>query len=126
MLYKISENIYRKYTDVENTFRTNYRDIQCSLLCDEVSQVFHVTRNTEDATISQVYYLTFTYSSTCFGHPHAHHQEPNNCSSSLCFYRWSVVAAVLLVVVGPTGPTTTTTLLPPRSNGKTRGCYCSC
>ena len=39
----------------------------------------------------------------------AHHQELNNCSSSLWFYRWSVVVAVLLVVVGLviTGPTTT-------------------
>jgi hypothetical protein len=37
------------------------------------------------------------YSSTCFGHPHAHHQELNNCSSSLWFYRWNVVVAVLLV-----------------------------
>ena len=41
------------------------------------------------------------------GHPHAHHQELNNCSSSLWFYHWSVVVAVLLVVVGPTGPTMT-------------------
>ena len=41
------------------------------------------------------------------GCPHAHHQELNNCSSSLWFYRWSVVVAVLLVVVGPAGPTTT-------------------
>ena len=47
------------------------------------------------------------YSSTCFGRPHAHRQELNNCSSSLWFYCWSVVAAVLLVVVGPVGPTTT-------------------
>jgi len=33
----------------------------------------------------------------------------NNCSSSLRFYRWSVVIEVLLVVVGPvvTDPTTT-------------------
>jgi hypothetical protein len=46
------------------------------------------------------------YSSTCFGRPHARHQELNNCSSSLWFYRWSVVVAVLLVVVGPFGPTT--------------------
>jgi len=52
------------------------------------------------ATISQVYYLTFMYSSTCFGRPHTHHQELNNCSNSLRFYRWSVVIAVLLVVVG--------------------------
>ena len=51
--------------------------------------------------------LAFIYSSTCFGRPHAHHQELNNCSSSLWFYRWSVVVAVLLVVVGPVGPTMT-------------------
>jgi hypothetical protein len=49
----------------------------------------------------------FIYSSTCFGHPHAHHQKLNNCSSSLWFYRCSVVEAVLLVVVGQAGPTTT-------------------
>ena len=42
----------------------------------------------------QVYYLTFMYSSTCFGH-HAHHQELNNCGSNLWFYRWSVVVAVV-------------------------------
>jgi len=46
------------------------------------------------------------YSSTCFGRPHAHHQELNNCSSSLWFYHWRVVVAVLLavVVVGPGWP----------------------
>jgi hypothetical protein len=31
------------------------------------------------------------YSSTCFGRPHAHPQELNNCGSSLWFYHWSVV-----------------------------------
>jgi hypothetical protein len=41
--------------------------------------------NQPDAAISQVYYLSFKYSSTCFGHPHAHHQELNNSSSSLWF-----------------------------------------
>jgi hypothetical protein len=51
--------------------------------------------------------LTFIYSSTRFERSHVHHQELNNCSSSLWFYRWSVVVAVLLVVVGPVGPTTT-------------------
>jgi hypothetical protein len=39
------------------------------------------------------------YRSTYFGRPHPHHQELNNCSSSLWFYRWNVVVAVLLVVV---------------------------
>jgi hypothetical protein len=43
------------------------------------------------------------YGSTCFGRPHAHHKELNNCSSSLWFYCWKVVIAVLLVVVGPAG-----------------------
>ena len=44
---------------------------------------------------------TFIYSSTCFGRPHVHHQELSNCSSSLWFYRWSVVVAVLLAMVRP-------------------------
>jgi hypothetical protein len=46
-------------------------------------------------------YLTFVYSSTCFGRLHAHHQELNTCCSKLWFYLRSVVIAVLLVVVGP-------------------------
>ena len=65
------------------------------------------TNHQLDATISPVFYLTFIYSSTCFEHPHAHHQELNNCSSSLWFYLRSVVIAVLLVVVGLAGLTTT-------------------
>jgi hypothetical protein len=44
------------------------------------------------------------YSSTYFAHSHAHHQELNNCSSSLWFYRWSVVVVVLLVVVARPAP----------------------
>ena len=59
--------------------------------------------NQLDATISPVYYLTFICSSTCFGRPHAHHQELNNCSSSLWFYFRSVAITVLLAVIGPAG-----------------------
>ena len=55
--------------------------------------------------------LTFIYSSTYFGRPHAHHQERNNCTSSLWFYLRSVVITVLLVMVGPVGPTTTNSTL---------------
>jgi hypothetical protein len=75
---------------------------QTNFTLDKTFQIFF---NQADATISQVYYLNFThtYSSTCFGHPHAYHQEVNNCSSSLWFYRWSVVVAVLLVLVRPVG-----------------------
>jgi len=55
--------------------------------------------------------LTFIYSSKYFGRPHAHHQELNNCSSSLWFYLHIVVIAVLLVVFGPvTGPNTTNSI----------------
>jgi len=50
--------------------------------------------------------LTFIYSSACFGRPHAHHQELNNCSSSLWFYLRTVVIAVLLFMIGPAGLTT--------------------
>ena len=51
--------------------------------------------------------LTFIYSSTCFGRPHAHHQELNNISNSLWFYLRIVVVTVLLFVFGPACPTTT-------------------
>jgi len=40
-----------------------------------------------DATIFQFIILTFIYSSTCFERSLAHHQELNDCSSSLWFYR---------------------------------------
>jgi hypothetical protein len=43
----------------------------------------------------------------------------NNCSSSLWFYRWSVVVAVLLVVVGPVpARPRPTALLSPIFDGK--------
>ena len=48
--------------------------------------------------------LMFIYSSTCFGRPHAHHQDLNNCSSTFWFYLRSMVIVVLLVVVGPARP----------------------
>ena len=70
--------------------------------------------------------LMFTYSSKCFGRPHAHHQELNNCSSRLWFYLRNVVIAVLLIVVGPAGPTTTNSTATTTFRRKTRGCYCSC
>ena len=38
---------------------------------------------------------TFIYSSTCFGRSPPHHQEHNDCSSSLWFYLRIVVIAVL-------------------------------
>jgi hypothetical protein len=42
-----------------------------------------------DATFFQFIILTFIYSSTCFGHFPARHQELNDCSGSLWFYLFS-------------------------------------
>ena len=44
---------------------------------------------------SDVYFLTFIYSSTCFGRFPAHHQELNDCSGSLWFYLRIVVTVAL-------------------------------
>jgi hypothetical protein len=60
-----------------------------------------------DATIFQFIILMFIYSSTCFGRSPAHHQELNDCSSSLWFYLRIVVTAVLCSWSGrPAGPRT--------------------
>jgi hypothetical protein len=48
-----------------------------------------------DATIFQFIILTFIYSSKCFGRSPAHHQELNDCSSSLWFYLLIAVTVVL-------------------------------
>jgi len=48
-----------------------------------------------DATIFQFIILTSIYSSTCFGRFPAHHQEFNDCSSSLWFFFRIVVTVVL-------------------------------
>jgi len=69
-----------------------------------------------DATIFQFIILTFIYSLTCFRRSPAHHQELNDCSSSLWFCLRIVVIAVLCSWSGR---------LSPRYEGKTRGCYCS-
>ena len=48
-----------------------------------------------DATILQFIILKFIYSSTCFGRSPAHHQELNDCSTSLWFYLRLVVPFLL-------------------------------
>jgi hypothetical protein len=79
-----------------------------------------------DTKISPVYYLTFMWGSTCFGRPHSHHQELNDCSGSPWFYLRIVVTVVLCSWSGRPARPRPTALLPPSSNSKTRGCYCSC
>jgi len=76
-------------------------------ICKSVHHRTIQINHQSDATIFQFIILTFICSSTCFGLSPAHHQELNDCSSSLWFYLRIVVTAVLLVIVGPAGPTTT-------------------
>jgi len=59
------------------------------------------TINQQDATVSQVYYLTFTCGSTCFGRLHAHHQELTTALLASGFTVGALVAAALLVVGWP-------------------------
>jgi hypothetical protein len=63
-------------------------------------QINHQT----EATIFQFIILTFIYSSTSFGRFPAHHQELNDCSSSLWFYHRFVVTAVPFSWSERTGP----------------------
>jgi len=44
-------------------------------VCKSVHHHTFIWINQQNAATSQVYYLSFKYSSTCFAHPHAHHQE---------------------------------------------------
>jgi len=48
---------------------------KCAMKNQHDAQLIFNWINQQDAETSQVYYLLFKYSSTCFGHPHAHHQE---------------------------------------------------
>jgi hypothetical protein len=63
---------------------------QANTLCNSI-QIDHQP----EETIFQFIILTFIYSSTCFGRSPAHHQELNDCSSSLRFYLRIVVIVVL-------------------------------
>jgi len=53
-----------------------------------------------DATVFHFIFLTFVYSSTCFGRSPAHQQELNDCSGSLWFYLRFVVIVVLCLWSG--------------------------
>jgi hypothetical protein len=123
----VSSHIFVKVPN--SKFHKNLSNGSCADMCGQTDRQdkFRVCKsmhhhtfkwiNQLDVATSQVYYLSFRYSSTCFGHPHAHRQELNNCSSSLWFYRQSVVVAVLLVVVRPARPRPTA-LLSPSSDSK--------
>jgi hypothetical protein len=76
-----------------------------------------------DATVSQVYYLTFS-GSTCFWRLHAHHQELTTALAASGFTVGALVVAALLVVVWPviTGQTTTNSTASTTLQGKTKGC----
>jgi len=94
----------REQTTCNTYLRIDERIILKFKVCKSVHHHTIQINHQLDSTLSPVYYFTFIYGSTCFGRHHAHHQELNNCSSSLWFYLQIVVIAVLLVVVGPASP----------------------
>ena len=67
--------------------------------------------------MQQLFKLSFKYSSTYFGHPHAHHQELQLQQQQPLVYRRSLVIAMLLVVVWLARPRPTA-LLSPSCDGK--------
>jgi len=76
-------------------------------ICKSVHHRTFQINHQPDATVFQFIILTFIYSSTCFGRSPAHHQELNDCSSSLWFYLHIVVTVVLCLWSGrPARPRT--------------------
>ena len=59
----------------DHLLREQLKEIWKFRVCQSVHPHTFNWINQQDAATSQVYYLSFKYSSTCFGHPHAHHQE---------------------------------------------------
>ena len=105
----ITNDIYYKWLDI-NAFAwtqrniatyknvTNFlRNLSCTMyvLCFNQTLICAQINHQPDATIFQFIILTFIYSSTCFGRLPAHHQELNDCGSSLWFYLRIVVIVVL-------------------------------
>jgi len=58
-----------------NLFHTFFIYLFFFRVCKSVHHLTFNWINQRDAATSQVYYLSFKFSSTRFGHPHAHHQE---------------------------------------------------
>jgi hypothetical protein len=107
-----------------NILRANFEDCNRFKVCKSVHHRTIQIDHHPDAAIFQFIILTFIYSSTCYGRSPAHHQELNDCSSSLWFYLRIVGIAVLCSWSGRSGPTTNTARLSPRYEGKIRGCCC--
>ena len=79
-----------------------------------------------DAKIFQFIILTFIYSSTCFARSPAHHQERNDCSSSLWFYHLvkpeATTAVIALLMMGGETPETCWAVNKRQDNKLENGC----
>jgi hypothetical protein len=92
------------FNDVTNRITTFEFTERLTLIWRELPQdnqhFIHINQPTRWNIFSSLLFDVYVQS-TCFGCPHARHQELNNCSSSLWFNRWCVAIWVLLVVVQP-------------------------
>jgi hypothetical protein len=102
---------YKKYTKVSKMFLNLTFASPCIII--RFKQI-----DQQDATISQVYYLTFMYGSTCFGRLSAHHQKRTTALGASGF---TVGAWRLESCWSWSARPRPTTVQPPLSNGKTRG-----
>jgi len=65
----------RSYNNCSSNLWFYRRSLVIAVLLVVVGTDITKLRHQPDAAASQVYYLSFKYSSTCFRLPHAHHQE---------------------------------------------------
>jgi hypothetical protein len=114
---KINKQTRSSYLYLSHKIMTLYlaKSVQCNAtyefkVCKSVHHRTVQINHQPDATIFQFIILTLIYSSTCFGRFPAHHQELNDCSSSLWFYLRIVVIAVLRFWLDHEHSTTVTTI----------------
>ena len=69
-----------KNTNIKTYRLCNPPLFPATFICREL-QEYPQTHSNKSTNQSQIYCSSFKYSSTCFGHPLAHHQELINCSS---------------------------------------------
>jgi len=115
-LFPVYSSLYYPFIPVFQVVTSQASTCQNVVLYIFIIQFKYI--NQQDATVSQVYYLTFMYGPTCFGRPSAHHQERITAlgASGFTVGEWRLERCWSW-----SGRPRPTTLQLPLFNGKTRG-----